>query len=572
MHTPDPADDSLAEKLRELEARLSRIEERLDIIPPPSDQSPAASGEPAPAAPAVRDEDELEFEVGQNWFAKVGIVVIALGIVFLLTFPYTGLPAAAPGLFGYALAGGLFLIAHVWRDAFDIVSRYLRGSGMLLLFFTTLRLFFWGTEPALSMTSATGPPLVLGVLAVNLVIALRRKSPYLVSLALATGFASAIAVATPVFLLLLTGLLCGLAVYARLKYEWPGVLLFSTMVSLFVYGVWMVNNPFHGNAILVQATVPGLYALLGYAVILASGTLLRADSERENAWTVTCSFLAGTGSFGLFLLHIQLSAEPAGGVPATIASLVFLGIAIAFWVRERSRLSTFIYAILGYTALSVSIIQSFAVPGVFVWLSVQSILVVGTAVWFRSRFIVVTNFIIYLMVVVGYIVVSQLRSRCSGKRTHSQLAAGPAGAEDGGDEERVPWFRVSRLSVRALPSRPTPVCKPVVGGDRALLLPAECHHQGAEVPVDGALHPVADRALCRDHRDCATGADVSHHFVSRTRNRPVDRLADIHTRPVKAAPRQRNVMPDAVAPYPPPPYRMQYPHRRSLHIPGRFQP
>jgi hypothetical protein len=406
MHTPDTADASLAEKLRELEARLSRIEERLDIIPPPSSQSFAAPAERAPAASPVRDEDELEFEVGQNWFAKVGIVVIALGIVFLLTFPYTGLPAAAPGLFGYVLAGGLFLIAHVWRDSFDIVSRYLRGSGMLLLFFTTLRLFFWGTEPALSMASATGPPLVLGVLAVNLVIAFRRKSPYLVSLALATGFASAIAVATPVFLLLLTGLLCGLAVYARLKYDWPGVLLFSTMVSLFVYGVWMVNNPFHGNPILVQAAVPGLYALLGYAVVLASGTFLRADSERENAWAVTCSFLAGTGSFGLFLLHIQLSAEPAGGVPATIASLVFLGIAIAFWVRERSRLSTFIYAILGYTALSVSIIQSFAVPGVFVWLSVQSILVVGTAVWFRSRFIVVTNFIIYLMVVVGYIVVA----------------------------------------------------------------------------------------------------------------------------------------------------------------------
>lgn len=406
MNTPELQEYSLAGRLHDLEARIARIEERLNIVLPPSEQSHPIAEAPTRMAPAAPDEDELEFEVGQNWFAKVGIVVIALGIVFLLTFPYTNLPAAAPGLFGYVLAGGLFLVAHLWRDSFDIVSRYLRGSGMLLLFFTTLRLFFFGSEPALSIESAIAAPIIVGVLAVNVLVALRRKSPYLVSLALTTGFASAVAVGTPTFMLVLTALLCVLAVYVRLRYDWPGVLLFCTTLALLVYGIWMVDNPFRGNAILVQASVPGLYVLLAYAIILASGTLLRAGRETEDMWAMCCSFVAGAGSFGLSLLHMQLSKEQATGMPFSISSLVFLGLAIAFWVRERSRFSTFVYAILGYTALSVAIILGFAVPGVFVWLSLQSILVVGTAVWFRSRFIVVANFIIYLMVIVGYVAVA----------------------------------------------------------------------------------------------------------------------------------------------------------------------
>ncbi len=44
------------------------------------------------------------------------------------------------------------------------------------------------------------------------------------------------------------------------------------------------------------------------------------------------------------------------------------------------------------------------VPELLVWLSAQSLLVVTTAIWFRSRFIIVANFLIYLAVVGCYMV------------------------------------------------------------------------------------------------------------------------------------------------------------------------
>jgi hypothetical protein len=58
----------------------------------------------------------------------------------------------------------------------------------------------------------------------------------------------------------------------------------------------------------------------------------------------------------------------------------------------------------GYLAMSVAIVQSFPKPDFFIWLCWESVLVVVTAVWFRSRFIVVANFIIFLMSFFAYLV------------------------------------------------------------------------------------------------------------------------------------------------------------------------
>jgi uncharacterized membrane protein len=409
MSTPSQGthEGSVLETLRRLEERIARIEEHLELNPLTREDSSSEENETR-SIPAGKDEDELEFEVGQNWFAKAGIVVIAIGIVFLLTFPYTGLPAAAPGLFGYVLAGGLFVIAHLWRNSFDTISRYLRGAGMALLFFTTLRLFFFGAEPALDIASVGGMFLLVVVLAINTAVALRRKSAYLFNLALATGFATAVSIGTTWFMLTLIALLCVLAVYARLRYEWPSVLLCGTGLSYLTYSIWMINNPFRGNTLAFVTSPPeSIYILLGYAIILAMGTHLRPDREREGFTASSSSFINIGGGYGLFLLHTLTSFQSTVAPAHIIASTLLLGLAIAFWVSEQSRYSTFAYAMLGYMALSVAISNLFAVPSVFVWLSVQSILVVATAVWFRSRFIVVANFILYILIVAGYVVVAR---------------------------------------------------------------------------------------------------------------------------------------------------------------------
>ena len=85
------------------------------------------------------------------------------------------------------------------------------------------------------------------------------------------------------------------------------------------------------------------------------------------------------------------------------ASILFLVISVLYWVHEQSRYSTFIFAILGYLALSVAIIVEFKTPGSFILLCWQSLLVVSTAIWFRSKYIILANFIIYLIIFFTYL-------------------------------------------------------------------------------------------------------------------------------------------------------------------------
>ena len=95
------------------------------------------------------------------------------------------------------------------------------------------------------------------------------------------------------------------------------------------------------------------------------------------------------------------------------ASAVLLLLAVAFWLREQSRISTFVYAMTGYMALSMAIFKATPLPDLFVWLSLQSVLVVATAIWFRSRFIVVANFLIYTGIVLAYVVVAKAENGIS---------------------------------------------------------------------------------------------------------------------------------------------------------------
>jgi len=184
---------SVLARLRDLENRIARIEQNLGT--PGADRLEESSALDGPRPPTKgEEEEELEFRLGQNWFAKVGIIVLAIGMAFLLTQPFEDLPAILPVLMGYVLVAGLFGLSRLWKESFALISGYLRGAAMALAYFTTLRLFFFTTDPLLDPSSAAGMLLLVAVSSLNILLALRRKSHYLIVLGLATAFATAIVV------------------------------------------------------------------------------------------------------------------------------------------------------------------------------------------------------------------------------------------------------------------------------------------------------------------------------------------------------------------------------------------
>jgi len=415
-HDPNqlPADSPESVRLARLEARLARLETHLGVHPGPEPSIPTPAADIVPPAAPMETNEEFEFEVGQNWFAVAGILALALGAGFMLSLPYASLPAGMPSLAGALVATGLFFLAHVWRETFALVAGYLRGAGMALLWFATLRLYFFGAQPVLSVESvASRAPLLLAVV-VNLALAWRRQSPWLTGLALLTGYATALAVGSAWFVLGCVVLLAALTVAASLRAGGPRLGVVGIPLGYATYLFWAVGNPFRGGA-LHLATEPAAAPafLLALAAIFATASLLRADRAKEDAVPCVSALLNCSLGYLLFLVHTVGAFTPGLTGAHGLAFQVFLGLAVGFWLRERSRVSTFLYAMTGYGALSVAIIKAAAVPEVFVWLSLQSVIVASTAVWFRSRFIVVANFLIYAVIVLAYIFVSKAETGIS---------------------------------------------------------------------------------------------------------------------------------------------------------------
>ncbi len=401
------------ERLALIEARLSRLERHLELTADLGDDPDGAAAAPTPEAAAASDE-ELEFALGQKWFARAGIMVLAIGAGFTLSLPYPGLPSALPSLVGYVLVGLLFLVSHRWEKSFDLVSHYFRAAAMALLFFATLRLFYFSATPALSLAAVPGKLLLVAAAGINLTIALRRQSPWLMALALAMGYSAAILVQSPGLLFPLLTALAVLAVYVWHRHRWTLILLGVMMATYLAHLHWALNNPLLGNPLRFAPEPFGsVLCILVYGMVFTLPALLNRDPEDKAYVVLAGSFLNLGLGYGLFLVHTTAAFEPAMVFSHLVAAGVFLGLAALLWRIRQSRIVCAFYATFGYMAMSMAILKAFPAPELFIWLSGQSLLVVATALWFRSPFIIVANFFIYCTIVLGYMVVTRHESGIS---------------------------------------------------------------------------------------------------------------------------------------------------------------
>jgi len=387
--------------IRKLEARISRIEEFLKLEP--MDQSGVPEAKHLFPKNISEAADNLEFRIGQFWFAKTGIAVLAIGIVFLLTLPYENWPPALPSSIGYIIVGLIFTLSYLWRMSYEFLSRYLLGGGLLLLYFTTMRLHFFSSNPVIQNRIILVLLLTICV-AISIIISIRRKSVYLASLALTLGHITAIIAESAIPLFLLLVLLAFASTFFKLKYRWDGLYIYGIIITYFVHFVWFINNPFLGNVIqFVGSPKINVLFILLYFVVFSLGNFFRNKDIPENNMVASSTFLNCVSGYGLFLLVTTTKIAEHLFIAHFVASLLFLTLSTMFWIKEKSKLCTFYYSILGYTALSVAIIAQFKIPDSLIFLCWQSLLVISTALWYRSRFIVVANFIIFIIIFLSYL-------------------------------------------------------------------------------------------------------------------------------------------------------------------------
>jgi len=403
----DVTNKEILQHLKSIEARISKIEAHIDLQP--SDNEEYIEEETIISKRKPETDEELEFRIGQYWFAKLGIFVFLVGWLIANTLHFDDLNQILPVAIGFITGLAVISTALFIKNRFPHLAGWVLGSGFVIVYLAVIRMHFFSLSPL--VTNIIPILIILYLVSVIIIVTgIKWRSPYLTSLGISAALLAGMIYDYSYAIFLTITLVSILSSNLKLKLNWDGLINFTIIAAYFVHLLWFINNPLLGNPLEIQKDVPlNLLFILIYQIIFSLAFL--NDKKTEENLVPSLSVLAITSiGYGLFLLITILSTPPLGQVYHLLASAIYLVFAVSFFKIKQSKVSTFFYAMTGYGALSIAIILQFDKPDFFMWLCWQSFLVVSTAVWFRSKFIIVANFIIFLLIFIVFLFVSAATS------------------------------------------------------------------------------------------------------------------------------------------------------------------
>src|SRR4030066_78481 len=351
--------NEILQHLKSIESRISKIESYLDLHP--SQPEEVQQAETIVLKKKSETDEELEYRIGQYWFAKLGIFVFLLGWLIANTLQFENLNQLIPVLVGFitgmaAIASSIFI-----RNRFPHLSGWMLGSGFVILYIAALRTHFFSLSPLIADIIAV--LVILYIISFVIIFTgIKLRSPYLTSLGISAALLTGIIGDYSYLIFLTIALLSILSSNLKIKLNWDGLINFTIIAAYFVHLLWFINNPLLGNALEIQTDVPlNLLFILIYQIIFSLAFL--NDKKPEENLVPSLSVLAITSiGYGLFLLITILSTPPLGQVYHLLASAIYLVFAVLFFKIKQSRVSTFFYAMTGYGALSIAIVLQFDKP------------------------------------------------------------------------------------------------------------------------------------------------------------------------------------------------------------------
>lgn len=196
----EPADAN-AEPMQPAMARVSEIEDESHALPPepPASALPEHSELPAaqpfrPPTPPELPARIIEWLMGGNMVARIGVVILFFGVAFLLKYAYeTFHPPIELRLAGVTLgAVALLIVGWRLREKRAGYALVLQGGGVGLLYLTIFAAFrLYGLIPPLPAFA-----LLFGVAALSAMLAVLQDSRVLAVLGAAGGFLAPILAST----------------------------------------------------------------------------------------------------------------------------------------------------------------------------------------------------------------------------------------------------------------------------------------------------------------------------------------------------------------------------------------
>jgi len=398
----------ILKKLNELENRVSQIEFAINRQKEPVAIEDTEVPEAVRQIKDITDGSLLESKIGESGLAWLGNLVLFFGIVFLVEhIQKIGFQLLAPA-FGFFAVGCIFFLSHYLKKNYPRMARIFNLNAYLLVFYVILGLHFFTADPLVknyffSLAIVTSIPAFL------LFISIRNHSTTLNGIALTLFGIAAVVSDSTHFMLSISVIIATIGVVFLYRFGWVRLMYFSIFLSYLINLIWFMNNPFMGHqlqAILIHGN--GFIYLFVIGFIFSMIALVKESETITSGKIIGAIVLNGLG-FSMLLLLFILTFFPGDYVLLVSSISAFcLLFAILLQLRSEWKITAALYALYGFVTLSATVHGIYDFPRAYFLLAFQSLLVVSMAIWFRSRFIIIMNTLLFLILLFFYLRMSDL--------------------------------------------------------------------------------------------------------------------------------------------------------------------
>jgi len=194
-----------------------------------------------PAETAKKSDMELDF--GRNWLSKIGVVVLALGIAFLISYTFKYFGPFLKIVFGYVVAGALFYIGAKLeaKEKFINYGRVLLGGAWAIIYFTTYAMHHFDASRIIA-DQAVDLGLLALVVAGMMAHVLKYKSEGMMSVVLFVAYLTSTIGQITSFTFTSSLFLAFLVFFLVYKFQWVKTLAMAILLTYGIHLVWVMPN------------------------------------------------------------------------------------------------------------------------------------------------------------------------------------------------------------------------------------------------------------------------------------------------------------------------------------------
>ncbi len=398
---------ALHEKLNKLEERITSLEGTIHKI---THEGAILSGTEKREIDSdieiklpFKPRGSIEFGIGEYGMAWLGNIVLLFGVTFLTQNIHNSGNALFAAIVGYTIVAAIYIASFYARKAYSYLSKLLFFNGHIILYYLTLRLYYFQDNPVIENPAIVLILLVL-VTAYFLFMAYKKQSQFQFGFVLLLLLGSGVVSNSTHFILTITLVISILSLLMYQRFNWIKMLFFFITIIYFVQLNWLLNNP-------IITKLPqfrnehefGIIYLIANAVVFSFLAILPKKEDNSEELIISAIIWNGLGFTTVLALTVVTYFTKQFIFICGIIS--FFCLLYSFLLKKKSflKIAAPLYAIYGFVAMSIFIYGIFLLPKAYLFLAVQSFLVVSVALWFRSRFMVIANIFLFILLLILYL-------------------------------------------------------------------------------------------------------------------------------------------------------------------------